>query len=103
MQFAEPADDVGGAELHAAAAKYFTGEPYDPTGPESAADYRDKKMAAVIFSVDAEAATGQPALSLPVGAAEEGVPASIQIVGRAGDDALVLAAGRMLEAALGAV
>jgi aspartyl-tRNA(Asn)/glutamyl-tRNA(Gln) amidotransferase subunit A len=48
-------------------------------------------------------ALGWPALSLPVGAAEDGFPASIQIVGRAGDDALVLAAGRMLEAALGAV
>jgi predicted TIM-barrel fold metal-dependent hydrolase len=50
-------------ELNAAAAKYFKGDPYDPTVPEIAADYRDKKMAAVIFSVDAEAATGQPALS----------------------------------------
>jgi len=50
-------------ELNAAAAKYFKGDPYDPTVPEIAADYRGKKMAAVVFSVDAEAATGQPALS----------------------------------------
>src|SRR3954469_22361403 len=50
-------------ELNAAAAKYFKGDPYDPTVPEIAADYRAKNMAAVIFSVDAEAATGQPALS----------------------------------------
>src|SRR3954462_7640084 len=50
-------------ELNAAAAKYFKGDPYDPTVPDIAADYRDKNMAAVIFTVDAEPATGQPALS----------------------------------------
>src|SRR3954454_11707646 len=50
-------------ELNAAAAKYFKGAPYDPTVPEIAADYRGKNMAAVIFTVDAEAATGQPNLS----------------------------------------
>jgi predicted TIM-barrel fold metal-dependent hydrolase len=50
-------------ELSAAAAKYFKGDPYDPTVPEIAADYREKNMAVVIFTVDAEAATGQPALS----------------------------------------
>jgi predicted TIM-barrel fold metal-dependent hydrolase len=50
-------------ELNAAAAKYFKGDPYDPTVDDIAADYRDKNMAAVIFTVDAEAATGQPALS----------------------------------------
>jgi uncharacterized protein len=50
-------------ELRAAASKYFKGEPYHPTVPEIAADYRALQMAAVIFTVDAEAATGQPALS----------------------------------------
>ncbi|WP_035855354.1 amidohydrolase family protein [Cryptosporangium arvum] len=50
-------------ELSGAAAKYFKGEPYDPTVPEIAEDYRRLNMAAVIFTVDAEAATGQPALS----------------------------------------
>ncbi|MFL6141291.1 MAG: amidohydrolase family protein [Labedaea sp.] len=50
-------------ELNAAAAKYFKGDPYDPTVHDIAADYRDKKMAAVIFTVDAEAATGHLALS----------------------------------------
>jgi aspartyl-tRNA(Asn)/glutamyl-tRNA(Gln) amidotransferase subunit A len=39
---------------------------------------------------------GWPALALPCGAAEDGLPASIQLVGRAGDDARVLAAGRLL-------
>ena len=47
----------------AAAAKYFKGDPYDPTVPDIAADYRAKNMAAVIFTVDTEMATGQPALS----------------------------------------
>ena len=45
-------------------------------------------------------ATGAPALALPCGAAEDGLPASVQLVGRPGDDALVLAAGRLLERAL---
>jgi aspartyl-tRNA(Asn)/glutamyl-tRNA(Gln) amidotransferase subunit A len=43
---------------------------------------------------------GAPALALPCGPAEDGLPASVQLVGRPGDDALVLAAGRALEAAL---
>jgi predicted TIM-barrel fold metal-dependent hydrolase len=50
-------------ELNAAAAKYFKGDPYDPTVPEIAADYRNLNMAAVVFTVDAEAATGHAALS----------------------------------------
>ena len=50
-------------ELSAAASKYFKGEPYDPTVPDIAADYRAKNMAAVVFTVDAQSATGQPALS----------------------------------------
>jgi predicted TIM-barrel fold metal-dependent hydrolase len=50
-------------ELSAAAAKYFKGDPYHPTVPEIAEDYRGQNMAAVIFTVDTEAATGQPALS----------------------------------------
>ena len=43
---------------------------------------------------------GWPALALPCGAAEDGLPASVQLVGRPGTDALVLAAGQALEAAL---
>jgi Asp-tRNA(Asn)/Glu-tRNA(Gln) amidotransferase A subunit family amidase len=46
-------------------------------------------------------ALGWPALALPCGPAEGGLPASVQLVGRPGDDALVLAAGAALEAALG--
>ena len=42
---------------------------------------------------------GWPALALPCGPAENGLPASVQLAGRAGDDALVLAAGELLERA----
>jgi aspartyl-tRNA(Asn)/glutamyl-tRNA(Gln) amidotransferase subunit A len=38
-------------------------------------------------------ALGWPALALPAGPAEDGLPSSVQIVGRAGEDALVLATG----------
>ena len=41
-------------------------------------------------------ALGWPALALPCGRAEHGAPASLQLAGRARDDALVLAAGRLL-------
>jgi aspartyl-tRNA(Asn)/glutamyl-tRNA(Gln) amidotransferase subunit A len=41
-------------------------------------------------------ALGWPALALPCGAAEDGLPASIQLVGRPGADTLVLAAGELL-------
>lgn len=42
-------------------------------------------------------ALGWPALALPCGAAEDGLPASIQLVGRPGADALVLGVGALLE------
>jgi Asp-tRNA(Asn)/Glu-tRNA(Gln) amidotransferase A subunit family amidase len=44
---------------------------------------------------------GWPALALPCGSAEGGLPASLQVAGRTGADGLVLAAGRLLESALG--
>lgn len=43
---------------------------------------------------------GWPALALPCGTAEDGLPASVQLVGRPGDDARVLAAGRLLASLL---
>ena len=43
---------------------------------------------------------GLPALAVPCGPAEDGLPASIQLVGRPDDDALVLAAGTLLERVL---
>ncbi|MGH3038330.1 MAG: amidase family protein, partial [Gaiellaceae bacterium] len=42
---------------------------------------------------------GWPALALPCGAAEDGLPASIQVAARPGDDELVLAVGEWLERA----
>jgi Asp-tRNA(Asn)/Glu-tRNA(Gln) amidotransferase A subunit family amidase len=43
---------------------------------------------------------GWPALALPCGLAEDGLPGSVQLVWREEEDALVLAAGRLLELAL---
>jgi Asp-tRNA(Asn)/Glu-tRNA(Gln) amidotransferase A subunit family amidase len=40
---------------------------------------------------------GAPALALPCGPAEDGLPASVQLVGRPGDDGRVLAAGTLLQ------
>jgi aspartyl-tRNA(Asn)/glutamyl-tRNA(Gln) amidotransferase subunit A len=40
---------------------------------------------------------GWPALALPCGPAEDGLPASVQLAAPAGGDALVLAAGRLLQ------
>jgi aspartyl-tRNA(Asn)/glutamyl-tRNA(Gln) amidotransferase subunit A len=45
-------------------------------------------------------ALGWPALALPCGQAEHELPASVQLAGRPGADALVLAAGTLLESAL---
>jgi aspartyl-tRNA(Asn)/glutamyl-tRNA(Gln) amidotransferase subunit A len=45
-------------------------------------------------------ALGWPALALPCGAAEDDLPASVQLAAPQGQDALVLAAGAALEAAL---
>jgi aspartyl-tRNA(Asn)/glutamyl-tRNA(Gln) amidotransferase subunit A len=42
-------------------------------------------------------AVGGPALALPCGPAEDGLPASVQLLGKPGEDPLVLAAGRLLE------
>jgi aspartyl-tRNA(Asn)/glutamyl-tRNA(Gln) amidotransferase subunit A len=42
-------------------------------------------------------ALGWPTLALPCGPAEDGLPASLQIAGPLGSDALVLAAGELLE------
>ena len=44
---------------------------------------------------------GWPALALPCGAAEAGLPASVQLAAPAGADAAVLAAGRLLASRLG--
>jgi Asp-tRNA(Asn)/Glu-tRNA(Gln) amidotransferase A subunit family amidase len=41
-------------------------------------------------------ALGWPSLALPCGPAEDGLPASVQLIGRPGTDAFVLAAGARL-------
>ncbi len=46
-------------------------------------------------------AVGAPALSVPCGRDEAGLPLAVQVVGRRGRDGDVLAAGRVLEQALG--
>src|SRR3954453_22347031 len=46
-------------ELRAAASKYFKGDPYHPTVPQIAADYRKLSMAAGVFPATAAAPTGQ--------------------------------------------
>lgn len=51
-------------ELLDASAKYFrAGQHRTPTLDQVAAYYRERRMAAVVFTVDASAATGHPALS----------------------------------------
>ncbi|HKH15228.1 MAG TPA: amidase [Solirubrobacterales bacterium] len=46
-------------------------------------------------------AIGAPALAVPCGEAEDGLPASVQVAGRPGMDALVLGVGALLERSLG--
>lgn len=51
-------------QLREAAAHYFKADtPQSPTLPEIADYYRERQIAAVVFTVDARTATGQPALS----------------------------------------
>ena len=51
-------------ELLSASAKYFrTGDERTPAVEHIAAFYRERQMAAVVFTVDATTATGHPALS----------------------------------------
>ena len=67
-----------------------------PPLPDSELDVREE----IIRFTFPFNALGWPALALPCGLAEDGLPASLQLVGRPGDDALVLAVGSMLEASL---
>src|SRR4029077_19614789 len=51
--------DDGYDDFQAAMAKYFKAtHPFRPTVPETAAYYRERKIACVIFPVDAERETG---------------------------------------------
>jgi aspartyl-tRNA(Asn)/glutamyl-tRNA(Gln) amidotransferase subunit A len=60
-------------------------------------DVRDR-MTQLTFPLNA---VGAPALALPCGRTPEGLPASVQVFARPGDDDLVLAVGALLESALG--
>jgi aspartyl-tRNA(Asn)/glutamyl-tRNA(Gln) amidotransferase subunit A len=67
-----------------------------PTAPTDEIAIRDRLTCLTLpFNT-----TGWPALALPCGAAEDGLPASIQLAAPPGEDALVLAAGKALEQAL---
>jgi aspartyl-tRNA(Asn)/glutamyl-tRNA(Gln) amidotransferase subunit A len=63
--------------------------------PPADVDELEIRIPATIFTYPVNA-LGWPALALPCGQAELGLPASVQLASRAGDDARVLAAGRVL-------
>jgi aspartyl-tRNA(Asn)/glutamyl-tRNA(Gln) amidotransferase subunit A len=67
--------------------------------PPAVADDREIRAAVIRLTYPFNA-LGWPALALPCGPAEHGLPASVQLVGRAGEDAGVIAAGALLEQAL---
>jgi aspartyl-tRNA(Asn)/glutamyl-tRNA(Gln) amidotransferase subunit A len=69
--------------------------------PPAIRDDREIRDAVIRFTYPFNA-LGWPALALPCGPAESGLPASIQLVARAGEDARVLAAGSLLERLLAA-
>ena len=62
-------------------------------------DEREIREALIQFTFPFNA-LGWPALALPAGPAEDGLPASVQLIGRPGTDSLVLAVGAELEASL---
>jgi aspartyl-tRNA(Asn)/glutamyl-tRNA(Gln) amidotransferase subunit A len=67
--------------------------------PPATVDEREIRDRTIEFTFPFNA-LGWPVLAMPCGAAEHGLPASLQLVGRAGDDARVLAAAAWLEAQL---
>ena len=69
--------------------------PPPPVGVDEL-EVRDR-MTQLTFPLNA---VGAPALALPCGRTEDGLPVSLQLFARPGDDALVLAAAALLETAL---
>lgn len=74
-------------------------EPFaaDAIAPEWAADPEDLLWLAWSPATYPFNLTGQPALSLPVGLTAGGLPVGVQLVGRVGDDSLVLTTAESLE------
>jgi aspartyl-tRNA(Asn)/glutamyl-tRNA(Gln) amidotransferase subunit A len=68
--------------------------------PETRESEDDERRAALIRFTYPINALGWPALALPCGPAEDGLPASLQLIGRPDADALVLAVGQLLGEAL---
>jgi aspartyl-tRNA(Asn)/glutamyl-tRNA(Gln) amidotransferase subunit A len=63
--------------------------------PPADADERELRGRGIRFTYPFDC-LGWPALAIPCGLAEDGLPASVQLVGRPGDDARVLAVGSRL-------
>jgi len=67
--------------------------------PRLPVDDLEIREATIRFTIPFNA-LGWPTLAVPCGPAEEGLPASLQIAGRPGSDALVLAVGELVESLL---
>jgi aspartyl-tRNA(Asn)/glutamyl-tRNA(Gln) amidotransferase subunit A len=87
---------LGGVDLLLTPTLAFVAPPTPREGGPADLDIR-VEMIRLTFPFNA---VGRPALALPCGPAEEGLPASVQLVGAPGADELVLAAGQALETAL---
>jgi aspartyl-tRNA(Asn)/glutamyl-tRNA(Gln) amidotransferase subunit A len=86
------AEALDGLDLLATPTLAFVAPPAD-------VDEREIRRGVIRFTYPFDA-LGWPALALPCGVAEDGLPASVQLVAPQGADPLVLAAGRLLEAEL---
>jgi Asp-tRNA(Asn)/Glu-tRNA(Gln) amidotransferase A subunit family amidase len=67
--------------------------------PPADSDELELRLPATLFTYPFSL-LGWPALALPCGTAEDGLPASVQLAARPGDDARLLAAGRLLASLL---
>ena len=63
VEMSEAGGDSLPDDLRDAAVRHFRGESARPTAHELARSYRERRMMAVVFTVDAESFTGQPRIS----------------------------------------